>query len=207
MLEAITFTGIGRRTDLDELAGIAGRYPRAEFAILAGSQTGQGDPLYPPLETVREVAASLPRTAVHLCGRYARESAGEELGSGLLESICRDFGRVQVNLPPAERHSQEESRRLYALTRFADRLDAETLILQHREDWIRIPTTDVRFELDHHHCGHSGHGDRFAGCVRVGIGNPLGLPGEADVLYSLQEQAQPICGYPPELLHPPPGSW
>ena len=207
MLEAITFTGVGRMTGLDELARIAERYSGAEFAVLAGSKTGQGDPLYPPLETVREVSGRLPRTAVHLCGRYARESAGEGPDSGRLEEICRGFGRVQVNLPPAERHSQEESRRLYALARFADRLEAETVILQHREDWSRVPTTDVRFELDHHHCGHSGHGDRFAGCVRVGIGNPLGLPGEADVLYSLQEQAQPICGDPPELLHPPPGSW
>ena len=149
MLEAVTFTGVGRGAGMDQLAMIAERYPRAEFAVLAGSQTGQGDPLYPPLETVREVSGRLPRTAVHLCGRYAREAAGEDPNSDQLEAICRGFGRVQVNLPPAERHSQEESRRLQALARFAGRVDAETIILQHREDWSRVPTTDVRFEYLH----------------------------------------------------------
>ena len=52
MLEIITFTGIDRHTDLAQLARIAQRYPRAEFAMLAGSRTGRDDPAYPPLETL-----------------------------------------------------------------------------------------------------------------------------------------------------------
>ena len=150
MLEIITFT---------DLARIAQRYPRAEFAVLAGSRTGQGDPAYPPLETLWEVQGALPRTAVHLCGKYAREAAGEEPESGLLPSLCRGFGRVQVNLPAAARHSEQERRRIHSLTGFAGRTDAETIILQHRGPWRDIPTDDVRFEYLHDRSGGEGRED------------------------------------------------
>lgn len=156
MLEIITFTGVGQDTGLGRLAEIAGRYPGAEFAVLAGSRTGQDDPLYPPLETIWEVQHVLPRTAVHLCGKYAREAAGEAPESGMLGSICRGFGRVQVNLPAAPRHSREERNRLYSLLRLADRVDAETVVLQHRGPWREVPTDDVRIEYLHDLSGGEG---------------------------------------------------
>ena len=159
MLEIITFTGIDERTDLNGLERLALKYPRAEFAVLADSRTGGEDPLYPPLETVMELKSALPRTAVHLCGQYAREAAGEGPESGMLTSICRGFGRVQVNLPPAARHSPEEKRRLYSLGKFIDRTDAETVILQHTGPWRETPTDDIRFEYLHDVSGGEGRED------------------------------------------------
>ena len=53
MLELVTFTGVDAHTDLKELARIASEYPQAEFAVLAGSQTGGDNPIFPPMDIVR----------------------------------------------------------------------------------------------------------------------------------------------------------
>ena len=163
MLEILTFTGIDRHTDLERLAEMAERYPRAEFAVLVGTRTGQDDPQYPPLGTVWELRHRLPRTAIHLCGRYAREAAGAAPESSQLHDLCRGFGRVQVNLPGAPRRVGEEGRgvgeegrRKHSLTVFAEKVDPETVILQHREAWSRIPLNDVRFEYLHDLSGGKG---------------------------------------------------
>ena len=78
MLELVTFTGVDTHTDLNELARIAREYPQAEFAVLAGSQTGGDNPIFPPMETVRALRnLDGVNTALHLCGKYARMAAGE----------------------------------------------------------------------------------------------------------------------------------
>ena len=99
MLELVTFTGVDAHTDLKELARIANEYPRAEFAVLAGSQTGGDNPIFPPMDTVRALRnLDGVNTDLHLCGKYARMAAGETHAPHSLNLLCNGFGRVHVNL-------------------------------------------------------------------------------------------------------------
>ena len=148
MLEILTFTGIDERTGLEEIREISARYPRAEFAVLVGSQTGQGNPLFPPWETVRQLRNLGPgvRTAIHLCGSNARQAAGEETLSNSLQLLCAGFGRIQVNLHPDGDDPRRVEVQTAGIKRFAERTGTGSVILQHRGPWETIPVEHVRIE-------------------------------------------------------------
>ena len=145
MLELITFTGVDENTDLEEVRKIAAQYQQAEFAVLAGSQTGGGNPIFPPMDTVRKLRdLEGVRTAVHLCGSHARMAAGEMYTGGEhaphpLNLLCNGFGRVQINLHGDMENPARVRVSAPSIERFAQETKTGSVILQHREDWEKIP--------------------------------------------------------------------
>ena len=134
MLELITFTGIDERTSKDGVLEVARRHRATEWGFLAGSATGK-KPRYPPLATIdawRDFTADNGlQTALHLCGRYSREIAAGRGNEHL--QLCARFGRVQVNLPGAERYA-----RIGAIAEFQAALGVP-VILQHDDGWDSVP--------------------------------------------------------------------
>ena len=104
MIECVTFTGIDERTDLERAARIGAQYGWAEFAVLAGSRTGQerrfpGHDVLHRMSRLQEETGT--RTAIHLCGRWSRRLLAREYVA--VADACVGFGRVQVNLPAEDR--------------------------------------------------------------------------------------------------------
>ena len=147
MLEIITFTGVDAHTDLEEVREIAREYPRAEFAVLFGSQTWGDNPIFPPVETVRALRKTQGvNTALHLCGRYARKAAGEEpMGLGL-KHLARGFGRIQVNLHGDEQDPRRIEIAIPAIKQFAEQAGTGSVILQHRGPWSETPVDHPMIE-------------------------------------------------------------
>ena len=90
MLSHVTFTGWDRHTDLDELTTFLEDCPqdRVEIAVLYSARQ-EDDDRYPQVEKAREILraakAAGQRSAVHICGRAARDFlvAAEEDGEGV----------------------------------------------------------------------------------------------------------------------------
>ena len=147
MLEIITFTGVDENTDLEELRTISAQYPQAEFAVLFGSQTWKDNPIFPHPDTVRKLKnLQGVRTAIHLCGRYARKANGEESMVWATKLLVKGFGRVQINLHP----DGDDPRRIDvdpgAMERFARETETGSLILQHQGGWDETPVDHPRVE-------------------------------------------------------------
>ena len=146
MIEIVTFTGVDEGTDLREIQEIAGKYPRAEFGVLLGSQTRKHDnPIFPPVETVRALRDLRGvNTSLHLCGTHARQAAGEEpLDQGLIP-LATGFGRVQVNLHGDPDNPARVRLDLLKMTDLAEL--PGRIILQHRGPWEDIPLDHPRVE-------------------------------------------------------------
>ena len=153
MLNILTFTGVDERTDLGKVLSIAEFYPRVEFGVLVGSQTGMV-PRFPPLPLV-EKCKSLQQQgrgswSVHICGTYARAVMGIEAARGptqdFVRSLCSGFNRVQINL-----HGDffDESRIAVShqsVKEFAESVECETTILQHRSGWDAVPLLHPQVE-------------------------------------------------------------
>ena len=91
MAIGVTITGVDERTSFAELIELQRQYPQLEFAVLVGSRVS---PRFPKLEIVQQVA-SLPRSALHLCGPYVREV----LVYGTVPmSVRQAFNRIQINM-------------------------------------------------------------------------------------------------------------
>ena len=147
MLKLVTFTGVDVHTDLKELAKVASEYPQAEFAVLAGSQTGGDNPIFPPLKTVRALRnLDGVNTALRLCGKYARMAAGETHAPHSLNLLCNGFGRVQVNLHEDVENPTRVQVAASSVKRFAGQTGTRSVILQHRADWDEIPVDHPRIE-------------------------------------------------------------
>ena len=147
MLELVTFTGVDAHTDLTELARIANEYPRAEFGVLVGSQTGGDNPIFPPIDIVcalRNLGGV--NTALHLCGKDARIVAGETHTPHSLNLLCQGFGRVQVNLHGDGENSERVQVHDLEIRHFAQKVDTGSVILQHRGPWSEIPVDHPRIE-------------------------------------------------------------
>ena len=62
-------------------------------------QTGGDNPIFPPLDTVRELRdLDGVNTALHFCGKYTRMAAREMRATWPVRLKARGFGRVQINL-------------------------------------------------------------------------------------------------------------
>lgn len=148
MLELVTFTGIDQYTSLTSVGEIAAQYPKAEFGVLVGSQTGGNNPIFPPVGVVRFARQMLPRhqIAIHLCGKYARQAAGIEEPTQELYDLCGGFGRVQVNLHGDIDDTSRIDPVLDSLRWFADRPYIGGVILQHRATWEEIPLDHPKVE-------------------------------------------------------------
>ena len=147
MLELVTFTGVDAHTDLMELAKVASEYPRAEFAVLAGSQTGRDNPIFPPMETIRALRnLDGVNTALHLCGKYARMAAGGHFPSWPARVKAQGFGRVQVNLHEDVENPTRVRVAASSVRRFAQEAETGSIILQHRADWDEVPVDHPKIE-------------------------------------------------------------
>ena len=93
--EIITFTGVDTRTDINACIELADTYP-VEFGFLY-SETRQ-EPRYSGCHILSDFAAKGLRTALHLCGIAARDT----MKTQSYPPVCKDAGRVQVNLKTTE---------------------------------------------------------------------------------------------------------
>ena len=84
----ITVTGIDERTDLGLLEGLGG----VEIGILY-SATPEGRNRYPRKKWIVNAVHRLPRVAIHICGRKARQ----ELSENLLHDLVGPAKRIQIN--------------------------------------------------------------------------------------------------------------
>ena len=129
MIELITFTGLDERSDTHRICQLGRRWPKAEFAVLSGSETGRS-PRFPTNEWIdawrRKAEEATLQTAIHLCGRTRRDAlAGDEAAL----ARCAGFGRIQLNMPEAERRVQAE-----AILRF-QRRTGRPVVIQHTGAW------------------------------------------------------------------------
>ena len=137
MIERVTFTGVDEHSDVERMTRIARMHRFAEFAVLAGSSTGE-HPRFPSVTTIeqfREHASSnVVHAAIHLCGRVEREVRDGELSTAT--ALGKGFERMQINLPREDRA---------AAAARADELAAATgcrIIVQHDGAWNTTPTRD-----------------------------------------------------------------
>ena len=153
MLDFLTFTGVDSKTFLKDMLSIAQSYGKAhvEFGVLVGSHTGESDHgIFPPLHVVRAVK-SLKRDygmkiAIHLCGRYARMVMGDDGALDDVYDLCHGFSRVQVNLHGDSFNPGRIAVASQAIKRFADTVECQRVILQHRSGWQHIPVLHEKVE-------------------------------------------------------------
>ena len=148
MIELLTFTGVDSETPLAGLSDLARRYPRVEFGVLVGSHIGG---IFPPRSVVDEFKAYANamgiRTALHLCGRYARTVADPRgVGATDLWELCAGFERIQVNLHGDWFDPERVHLTGHGIEYFADRVTAERVILQHRGEWDSVPVKHEKVE-------------------------------------------------------------
>ena len=161
MIEIVTFTGVDTRTDFKELLAISRDYPHAEFGILVGSHTSEADHgIFPPWNVVTSFRELDVRTALHICGKWARTAAGvvetqspimmnrspRPTMQAIIQETSCGFNRVQVNLHGDEIDPSRIDVLEAHIRDFADRIDASHVILQHRGQWTDIPTRHSKIE-------------------------------------------------------------
>lgn len=151
MIETVTLTGIDENSDPDALVHLERRFPFVELAVLAG--TREGAPRMPVRRWIREWVKKANRadvaTAIHLCG--ARSRAARDRDWQDLQELTAGFGRVQVNLPPAERDAAVPT-----LEEFARCLQRR-VIVQHEGPWETSKAARYA-NLDLLADGSGGHG-------------------------------------------------
>ena len=148
MIEIITFTGVDAGVPLTpkgKLADIARRYPQAEFGILVGSQTGMNADhgIFPSLAFINSFKQYCRRknirAAVHLCGAFARRVMGDGGPPDLIYRLCQGFDRVQLNLHGDSFNSARVNVKVAAIMKFAEKVECDRVILQHRAAWDTVP--------------------------------------------------------------------
>ena len=143
MIELVTFTGVDSTTKFRGIKRLATKYPNAEFGVLVGTHSGETDyGIFPPLSVVRDlnVFGTLEgvNTAIHLCGKYARQVMDPDGPSEDLLQLCNGFGRVQVNLHGDSWSPFRVEVSVKMIKAFADKIPGE-VILQHRGPWADVP--------------------------------------------------------------------
>ena len=147
MLEILTFTGIDESTNLDEVREISAQYPQVEFGILYGSQSGMDNPIFPSVELVRRFRdLGGIRTAIHLCGQWARVAAGEAPWTPSLRLLCEGFRRTQINLHGDYKNPNTVELHRASIKRFAEQTATDSVILQHRGTFDNVPVQHPRIE-------------------------------------------------------------
>ena len=108
MIEILTFTGVDEKTDLQRMAELSRKYPKIEFGFLVGSKSrfDKSSGIWPSIFFVENMSVGCRKydinTAIHLCGKYAREAITGFKGNNapdLYPLLRHGFGRVQLNLP------------------------------------------------------------------------------------------------------------
>ena len=143
MIDHITFTGVDEKTSFRHIVNLNKLYPKVEFAVLVGSQTGiPRAPIFPRLEFVYEFKDFCIREdiqgSIHLCGQFARAVYEGEMATRSIYQLCGGFYRVQVNISQTilmAPHSAVPLR----LAGFAESVYAEAVILQHQRHWSQVP--------------------------------------------------------------------
>ena len=155
MLDILTFTGVDAKTDMAHLVDISARYPKVEFGVLVGSGTSKwlDRGIFPSLKIVSDLTKLNIPMAIHLCGRYSR-SVMHSMSDRILD-LCEGFNRVQVNL-----HGDEFSPYYIQVSdevkQFAARVSCKSVIIQHRDDWIKVPIINKRIEYLFDRSGGAG---------------------------------------------------
>lgn len=134
--EFITFTGVDEFTDIADMVELSRAYP-IEWGVLF-SPKRQGSGRYPPMFTIKRVAAELEiRLSAHLCGADAREviEHGESRHDTLL---AHAFDRAQINT--ADPHLQPSM-----IAQWGRRRELRA-ILQCRGPFPDVDVVDVLFD-------------------------------------------------------------
>ena len=143
MIEILTFTGVDDSTSIINLKQIAENYPRVEFGVLVGSQTGG---IFPSMTRVRSLRDSGIPCSLHLCGVYSRSALAKEPPPDDLYELCKGFDRVQVNLHGDFWTDTWIDVNREGIIRFAEKAQVESVILQHRGSWESIPVEHPKVE-------------------------------------------------------------
>ena len=155
MIETVTFTGVDNHTSLLDLPGIARQYPKVEFGILIGSQPGGIYRTLPEAEEFKSYCRFMGiRSALHLCGRYSRlvmdTGGATNFNAYDLLGVCAGFNRVQVNLHGDYWNQNRIDVSAENIIWFASEVEADSVILQHREPWedtpVRHPSIEYLFD-------------------------------------------------------------
>ena len=146
-------TGVDRKTLRKDMLYIAESYGKArvEFGVLVGSHSGESDHgIFPPIYVVRAFKSLKQlygmNIAIHLCGRYARMVMQDGGAPGEVYDLCNGFSRVQVNLHGDSFNPGRIAVSSQAIKRFADTVECQSVILQHRSDWQHIPVFHEKVE-------------------------------------------------------------
>ena len=102
------------------------------------------NPIFPSWDLVHTFADMGTKSAIHLCGIYARIAVEMESDTSL--AIPAGFDRAQINL-----HGDvgNPNRVVTNIEKLADLLNSQTMdkfILQHRGSWMTVPILDPRIE-------------------------------------------------------------
>lgn len=100
MFKSISFTGIDKRTDINELVAIHEKWPMVEFGVLI-SEAAKDNNRYPDLILLQRLKNKNLNLALHVCGKLAKNA----VTIGSLEEIknfvgpCFNlFQRIQLNV-------------------------------------------------------------------------------------------------------------
>ena len=146
MLELLTFTGVDTKTSFKCLQEIVDEFPKVEFGILVGSDTGGFNQIFPPLEVVDKFKTLEGNTALHLCGIYSRSVIGSSKKLPEIKELCNGFNRIQINLHGDWENPEYLEVGENAVTQFADGIDCDSIILQHRSGWNSVPIQHDKVE-------------------------------------------------------------
>lgn len=100
MLKSISFTGIDKRTDINELVVIHEKWPMVEFGVLI-PEAAKDNNRYPDLILLQRLKNKNLNLALHVCGKLAKNT----VTAGSLEEIKKFVGpcfnlfqRIQLNV-------------------------------------------------------------------------------------------------------------
>ena len=151
MLDILTFTGVDSATSPNDLIRIGHTYPKVEFGILVGTKTDDTDHgIFPPIEvvdTLRYLGETKGfHTSLHLCGNYSRIVMMRNLNLRLLFERCKGFNRVQINLHGDFWNQSDIEVSIERVAEFAEQVECESVILQHRSSWADVPILHPKVE-------------------------------------------------------------
>ena len=160
-LEKITFTGVDHKTILPVLYSLEHQYRKyidIEFGILVGTETSENidKGIFPSLSFVRHFADFCKDynidTALHLCGNWSRSVLKHENTREMTDilKLCNMFTRTQVNLHGDTFNPKYMDVNVKAIEEFVEQPELAIVILQHRDEWDKVPTyhPDIEYLFD-----------------------------------------------------------
>lgn len=162
--EFLTITGVDESTNLSRARSIAERWP-VEFAVLLSERWAGRSNRYPPLWFVQRAITTLPRVAVHLCGKLAVDvcSPAELLPSYVCRLLNGRIGRLQVNSTDVYPLRVQSAASRVGARGVGQWRDAGAFPTNTEIDWLFDRSGGRGIPLGDHQIAHSYDPDRLVG--------------------------------------------